>query len=98
MEWVDFRQTIEQRLNREQLDEDYNRAKTFSTTGHALVRGVAGSGKSLILRNRVEKVLEDGCDSVLVLTYNRFMKGWTEATLRKRGPDVGCCKYPRRRE
>lgn len=90
MEWIDFRQTIDQRLNREQLDEDQNRAKNFSTAGHALVRGVAGSGKSLILRNRVEKVLDDGLDSVLVLTYNRFMKGWTQNTLHQRGLNVEC--------
>lgn len=98
MNWIDFRQTINQRTGIEQLDEEQNRARNFSINGHSLVRGVAGSGKSLILRNRVETLLENGFDSILVLTYNRFMKGWTQSTLAgKRGVEVRTfhqCAYP----
>lgn len=90
MQWINFHQTINQRLNREQLDEEQNRAKNFNIAGHALVRGVAGSGKSLVLRNRVEKILEEELDSVLVLSYNRFMRGWIESTLSKKGLSVEC--------
>lgn len=90
MQWIDFHQSINQRLNREQLDAEQNKAKNFSVNGHSLVRGVAGSGKSLILSNRVEKILEEKLNPVLVLTYNRFMKGWTESTLAEKGLEVEC--------
>lgn len=90
MEWINFDQTVAQRSNREQLDQEQTRAKNFNIAGHALVRGVAGSGKSLVLRNRVEKIIEEGLDSVLVLSYNRFMKGWIEGKLLEKGLNVEC--------
>ncbi|MBD2579128.1 UvrD-helicase domain-containing protein [Oscillatoria sp. FACHB-1406] len=90
MQWIDFQQTVDQRLNREQLDEQQSRARNFNVNGHALVRGVAGSGKSLVLRNRVEKIVEERLNPVLVLSYNRFMRGWLKSTLEKKGLNVEC--------
>jgi superfamily I DNA/RNA helicase len=90
MQWIDFQQTVDQRLNREQLDDQQSRARNFNVNGHALVRGVAGSGKSLVLRNRVEKIVEEKLSPVLVLSYNRFMRGWLESTLSKKGLSVEC--------
>ena len=72
--WINFEQSLEQRLELQQLSEEQNRAKNLRAKGAAIVRGVAGSGKSLILKNRVERLLED-YDRILVLTYNRFMNG-----------------------
>ena len=57
-QWINFEQSLNQRLNREALDEQQNKARNFSLQGHSLVRGVAGSGKSLVLRNRVEKLID----------------------------------------
>lgn len=93
MQWIDFQQTIEQRSNREQLDAEQNKARNFNLQGHALVRGVAGSGKSLVLRNRVEKIIAEKLDRVLVLSYNRFMKGWIESALAAKGLNVECSTF-----
>ena len=76
--WIDFTQSIGQRLELQQLNQEQNRSKNLRNKGAAIVRGVAGSGKSLVLRNRVEKLLED-YDRILVLTYNRFMNGWLKS-------------------
>jgi hypothetical protein len=40
--------------------------------------GVAGSGKSLVLKDRVKELAKD-YDRILVLTYNRFMNGWLKS-------------------
>ena len=56
-QWIDFQQTINQRLIREDLDKEQTKVKNMNTKGHGLVRGIAGSGKSLVLRNRVEKII-----------------------------------------
>lgn len=93
MQWIDFQQTINQRLNREQLDDEQSRARNFSVNGHSLVRGVAGSGKSLVLRNRVEKIVEEKLSPVLVLSYNRFMRGWIQSTLSKKDLQVECATF-----
>jgi superfamily I DNA/RNA helicase len=93
MQWMDFQQTINQRLNREQLDGEQIKARNFSVNGHSLVRGVAGSGKSLVLRNRVEKIVEEKLNPVLVLSYNRFMKGWIESTLAKKSLQAECSTF-----
>jgi superfamily I DNA/RNA helicase len=90
MQWIDFQQTINQRLNREQLDGEQSKARNFNVNGHSLVRGVAGSGKSLVLRNRVEKIVEEKLNPVLVLSYNRFMNGWIESTLTKKKLQAEC--------
>ncbi|MGB6296544.1 MAG: UvrD-helicase domain-containing protein [Rivularia sp. (in: cyanobacteria)] len=81
-QWIDFQQTYNKRLLREELDNEQNKARNYSVNGHSLVRGVAGSGKSLVLRSRVEKVLNE-FDSVLILSYNRFMNGWLKSKLSK---------------
>jgi hypothetical protein len=39
MQWIDFTQTLNQRLNSEQLDDEQTKAKNFSLKGHSLVRG-----------------------------------------------------------
>ncbi|MEM9509823.1 MAG: UvrD-helicase domain-containing protein [Cyanobacteria bacterium P01_E01_bin.35] len=76
--WINFEQSLAQRLEVQQLNQEQNRAKNLRAKGAAIVRGVAGSGKSLVLKNRVEKLLED-YDHILVLTYNRFMNGWLKS-------------------
>ena len=89
-QWINFEQSLNQRLNRENLDNQQTKAKNFSLTGHALVRGVAGSGKSLVLRNRVEKLIDDGYDNILILCYNRFMNGWLSSKLAEKDIKVTC--------
>ncbi|TVR06566.1 MAG: hypothetical protein EA395_14055 [Phormidium sp. GEM2.Bin31] len=90
MQWIDFQQTLNQRLHEEQLDEQQAKARNFSSNGHSLVRGAVGSGKSLVLRDRVSKILEEDFNSVLVLSYNRFMRFWLESSLKHRGSQVEC--------
>ena len=65
--WIDFEQSLGQRLELQQLNQEQTRAKNLRVKGAAIVRGVAGSGKSLVLKNRVEKLLED-YEHILVLT------------------------------
>jgi superfamily I DNA/RNA helicase len=93
MQWIDFQQTINQRLNREQLDDEQSKARSFGVNGHSLVRGVAGSGKSLVLRNRVEKIVEEKLSPVLVLSYNRFMQSWIQSTLVKKNLQAECSTF-----
>lgn len=76
--WINFEQSLGQRLELQQLNEEQNRSKNLRAKGAAIVRGVAGSGKSLVLKNRVIKLIED-YDRILVLTYNRFMNGWLKS-------------------
>ncbi|NDJ17831.1 UvrD-helicase domain-containing protein [Myxacorys almedinensis] len=93
MQWIDFRQTVNQRLIHTHLDDEQNKAKNFNIKGHSLIRGVAGSGKSLILKERIEKIVEEHYEPVLVLSYNRFMKGWIETQLAQNGVNVECCTF-----
>ncbi|MBD2458821.1 AAA family ATPase [Nostoc sp. FACHB-87] len=83
-QWIDFKQTVNQRLLREDLDKEQTKVRNMNIKGHALVRGIAGSGKSLVLRNRVEKIINE-FDNVLILSYNRFMSGWLKSKLRDKG-------------
>lgn len=76
MAWIDFQESVTQRQGRINLDNEQKRARKAEPKAHALVRGVAGSGKSLVLRERVERLRQDGFRSILVLCYNRFMRGW----------------------
>ncbi len=87
--WINFEQSLEKRLNLEQLDQEQTRAKNLRSKGAAIVRGVAGSGKSLVLRNRVEKLAED-YDDILVLSYNRFMNSWLKAKFKQDKISVEC--------
>ncbi|MEM9275206.1 MAG: UvrD-helicase domain-containing protein [Cyanobacteria bacterium P01_F01_bin.143] len=87
--WINFEQSIGQRLNCQDLDNEQNKAKNLRSHGAAIVRGVAGSGKSLVLRNRVSKLLEE-FDDILVLTYNRFMSGWLKSKLQGNSINVEC--------
>lgn len=89
MQWINFQSSITQRLNWEQPDEEQNKAKNFNLKAHSLVRGVAGSGKSLALINRIEK-LKINYDSILVLCYNRFMSNWLNSKLQEKGLRVEC--------
>ncbi|MBW4539870.1 MAG: AAA family ATPase [Myxacorys chilensis ATA2-1-KO14] len=93
MQWIDFQQTVKQRLIHTHPDDEQTKAKNFNMKGHSLIRGVAGSGKSLVLKDRVEKIVEDNYESVLVLSYNRFMKGWLEAQLTHKGVKAECCTF-----
>ncbi|WP_066425089.1 UvrD-helicase domain-containing protein [Anabaena sp. 4-3] len=83
-QWIDFQQTVNQRLLREDLDKEQTKVKNMNIKGHGLVRGIAGSGKSLVLRNRVEKIIDE-FDDILILSYNRFMNGWLKSKLREKG-------------
>lgn len=83
-QWINFEPSLNQRLNLEILDEQQNKARNFALKGHSLVRGIAGSGKSLVLRNRVEKLINEGYDDILVLCYNRFMNGWIKSKLEEK--------------
>jgi superfamily I DNA/RNA helicase len=84
-QWINFEQSLNQRLNYEDLDEQQNKAKNFSLKGHSLVRGVAGSGKSLVLLNRLEKLIDEGYKDILVLCYNRFMNEWIDSIIAEKG-------------
>ena len=84
-QWINFEESFNQRSNCEGLDERQNRAKNFSLKGHALVRGVAGSGKSLVLLNRLEKLINEGYKDILVLCYNRFMNQWINSIIKQKG-------------
>ncbi|MGV2830336.1 UvrD-helicase domain-containing protein [Myxosarcina sp. GI1(2024)] len=87
--WINFEQSRDRRLKLTELDSEQNKAKNLRSKGAAIVRGVAGSGKSLVLRNRVEKLAED-FDDILVLSYNRFMKEWLKANFQKANVSVEC--------
>ena len=87
--WINFEQSSGQRLSLQDLDKEQNKAKNLRSHGAAIVRGVAGSGKSLVLRDRVAKLLED-FDDILVLTYNRFMSGWLKSKLKDNKINVEC--------
>lgn len=87
--WINFEQSLGQRVNRQDLDKEQTKAKNLRSHGVAIVRGVAGSGKSLVLRNRVFKLLEE-FDDILVLTYNRFMSGWLKSKLQDNTIKVEC--------
>jgi superfamily I DNA/RNA helicase len=92
--WINFQDTVAQRLEREILDTEQNKAKNVNIYAHALVRGIAGSGKSLVLRNRVEKIIEAGMTNILVLSYNRFMNGWLQSKLLEKGIQLEqCCTF-----
>ena len=78
--WINFEQSLGQRLELEQLNQEQDRSKNLRSKGAAMVRGVAGSGKSLVLRNRVKKLAED-YNKILILTYNRFMNSWLKSNL-----------------
>ena len=84
-QWINFEQSLNQRLNSQDLDEQQTKARNTKLEGHALVRGVAGSGKSLVLRNRIEKLIEAGYNDILVLCYNRFMNGWIDSIIKEKG-------------
>ncbi|MEG3850015.1 AAA family ATPase [Microcoleus sp. herbarium19] len=84
-QWINFEQSLNQRLNSQDLDEQQTKARNTKLEGHALVRGVAGSGKSLVLRNRIEKLIDEGYNDILVLCYNRFMKGWIDSIIAQKG-------------
>lgn len=95
MQWIDFQKTIHQRLTYSQLDETQSQAKNFNSKGHSLIRGVAGSGKSLVLQKRVEKLVEEGVDRILILSYNRFMQGWIESNLSQKTSQIECSTFHR---
>ncbi|MEZ2319594.1 MAG: UvrD-helicase domain-containing protein [Microcoleus sp.] len=84
-QWINFEQSLNQRLNSQNLDGQQTKAKNTKLEGHALVRGIAGSGKSLVLRNRIEKLIDEGYNDILVLCYNRFMKGWLDSIIAQKG-------------
>lgn len=87
--WINFEQSLGQRLNAQQLNTEQNKAKNLRAKGAAIVRGVAGSGKSLVLRNRVEKLAQE-YDDILVLSYNRFMNSWLKSQFKTSNLSVEC--------
>lgn len=89
MVWIDFSKTVSQRLHRVDLDQNQLKTKNSNLNNHTLVRGVAGSGKSLLIRKRIERINKetDGY-KVLVLTYNRFMAGWIQALIQSSSANI----------
>lgn len=79
-QWIDFKQSVDQRWVERQADADQEQLKNFSPNGHALIRGVAGSGKSLMLGDRAATLAQE-FDRILVLSYNRFMSQWLKSSL-----------------
>jgi hypothetical protein len=55
--------------------------------GHRIVRGVAGSGKTLILAFRAEHLARTAARPVLVLCYANGIAGRLEAAMQERGVD-----------
>ncbi|MGB5960390.1 MAG: AAA family ATPase [Coleofasciculaceae cyanobacterium] len=91
MQWINFHQSINQRLSGEQPDGEQIKVRNYDIEAHSLARGVAGSGKSLALINRVEKIIsEKKYKSILVLCYNRFMQNWLNSKLKEKGLNVEC--------
>ena len=72
--WINFEQSIGQRLALSELDREQIKAKNLRSKGAAIVRGVAGSGKSLVLKDRVKKLAED-YDRILVLVLPQVVLG-----------------------
>ncbi|GAB4543166.1 MAG: hypothetical protein Tsb0014_36490 [Pleurocapsa sp.] len=87
--WINFEQTTEKRLDSKELNHEQNKVKNLRPKGAAIVRGVAGSGKSLVLRNRVNKLAET-YDDILVLSYNRFMNEWLKSQFQASKISVEC--------
>ena len=58
-------------------------------SGHALVRAVAGSGKSATLVERIARLVESGVqlDEILVLMFNKSAADDFRARLSRRLPD-----------
>ena len=68
-------------LNREQLKLAENGAM-----GHALIRGIAGSGKTSVGVRRITYLLENYCyekDKILFITYNRSLSKYIEYLYKK---------------
>ena len=68
-------------LNREQLKLAENGAM-----GHALIRGIAGSGKTTVGVRRITYLLENYCyenDKILFITYNRSLSKYIEYLYKK---------------
>ncbi|MEB3295620.1 MAG: AAA family ATPase [Synechococcales bacterium] len=76
--WIDFQQTLTQRDLLSNLSQFPT--KTIGLEGHALIRGVAGAGKSWQLGQRSEMAMQS-YERILVLTYNRFMKAWLQSKI-----------------
>lgn len=77
MPWIDFHLSIAKRPDQITLDHHQVRVRNTALNAHALVRGAAGSGKSLILRARLQRILQEtNYSSILIVTFNRFMAAW----------------------
>ncbi len=53
--------------------------------GHRIVRGVAGSGKTLVLAFRAEQIARSATRPVLLLSYANGIAGWLENEMQDRG-------------
>lgn len=95
-QWIDFQVSLPQRTLTMELDREQAWIKNFNPKGFALIRGVAGSGKSLVLRQRLE-ALATQFDTILVLCYNRFMREWIQTILeqKKLNTKVSCFTFHR---
>lgn len=79
-------------MDRVILDGQQVRVKNTALNAHALVRGAAGSGKSLILCERIARLLrETNYQDILVVTYNRFMAAWVRDLIQcTRNANITC--------
>ena len=97
MDWIDFSKTITQRLDRLNLDKTQIKIRGGKLDAHSLVRGVAGSGKSVLLRKRIDRIKNEHIEyNVLVLTYNRFMAGWIKDIISSSTSSemsIKCCTF-----
>ncbi len=86
MTWIDFTLTYDRRLDQIIFDEEQQQIRNTALDAHALVRGAAGSGKSLLLTDRIRRIAaETDFVDILVITYNRFMAEWLKELIQHVG-------------
>lgn len=53
---------------------------------HMLIKGIPGSGKTLVLQEKVKHILDQKPDAtILIVTYNNTLKNYMEASLKRDG-------------
>lgn len=63
------------------------------TGEHILIKGVPGSGKTLVLLSKLQNILkEDPNASILFITYNKTLKKYIEDSLKQANPDLDLTK------
>ena len=75
---IDFQVSLPKRLNGQLYQNDIQgQIRKTAIESHTLIRGVAGSGKSMLLGWRVQRILsEKNYRRILILSFNRYMSSW----------------------